>query len=139
MFPSSHVSQAGHVRPDLQHLEASSIQEAHTEQQMVPRALRVTGVKGQRCAHASGSCFQEPLLPQVWGSKRVTANGGQQLEGGAAPHRRQALCWPRVERLTGFQMDFLSFIFLSKGLITSCSPACMGIMSLFSPDQYNAQ
>ena len=76
------------MRPDLQHLEASSIRGAHTEQQTVPRALRVTGVKGQGRAHASRSCFQEPLLPQVWGSKRVTAYGGQQLEGGGCPTQK---------------------------------------------------
>ena len=76
------------MKPDLQHLEASSIRDAHTKQQMVPRVLRMTGEQGQGCAHAPGSCFQEPLLPQVWDSKRVTANGRPQLEGGGCPTQK---------------------------------------------------
>ena len=86
-----------------------------------------------------GPAFKNHYCPRCGAQRGSQPTGDNSWKERAAPHRRQALCWPRVEMLTGFQMDFLSFIFLSKGLITSCSPACMGIMSLFSPDQYTAQ
>lgn len=117
------------------------MRETHTEQRYQrstePRALTTPGVLR----------FQGTLFPQVWVFKEchshceTTAGRDETAQG--ALHRRTSLCELSVETQTwgsaGFQIDFLSFIFLSKGLITSHSPDCMGIMTLFYPYQYNAQ
>ena len=55
---------------------------------------------------------------------------GRKEEDARTPGTEGRLCaaseWKLLTRgSAGFQMDFLSFIFLSKGLITSRSPDCM--------------
>lgn len=91
----------------------------------------------------SGSTFRKQYSPGDV-SKGVTANVRQQLDEAAEGALTEGrLCagslWGLTQGSESFQMDFLSFIFLSKGLIPFRSPDCMGIMGLFYAYQYNAQ
>lgn len=145
-YPHAHICQTADETWPLTSGSTEHHGSAHTPSKQFPEwrrnISRSTEPGAWWCLRA---LLSGTLLPQVevsqCHSQRGTTAGRTRLPGRPAQKAGFVLvpCGDSDWGTAGFQMDFLSFIFLSKGLITFRSPDSMGIMSLFYPYQYNAQ